>query len=139
MTKMQEKIGIVVSQTHKQITEKMLELAEETAKKLDVKIQRVIRVPGCFDIPIAVKSILEKEDVDGVVTLGVVMQGETDHDGVIAYTMAEKISELSLVYNKPVALGVNGPKINQEQAIARIGRAKEVTEACVELIRSLKT
>ncbi len=135
---MQEKIGIVVSQTHKQITEKMLELAEDTARKLDVKVQKVVRVPGSFDIPIAVKMLLEKEDVDGVVTLGVVMQGETDHDGVIAYTMAEKISELSLLYNKPVVLGVNGPKISQEQAIDRIGRAKQVTEACVDLIRTLK-
>ncbi len=135
---MQEKIGIVVSQTHKEITEKMLELAEITAKNLNVNIKKIIRVPGSFDIPLAVKLLLEKEDVDGIVTLGAVIEGETYHDNIIAYTVADKLSELSLMYNKPVVLGVNGPKMSAEQAVARIKRAKQVTEACVELIRGMK-
>ena len=135
---MKHTIGIVVSQTHQEITDKMLELAELTAKNLDVTVKKVIKVPGSFDIPLAVKLMLEKEDVDGIVTLGVIIQGETDHDGVIAYSVAEKLSELSLLYNKPVVLGINGPKMSHEQAVARIKRAKHVTEACVRLIQALQ-
>ncbi|MBI2546369.1 6,7-dimethyl-8-ribityllumazine synthase [Candidatus Woesearchaeota archaeon] len=136
---MKHKIGIVVSQMHKEITDKMLELAELTAKNLDVKVQKVIKVPGSFDIPLAARMMLEKEDVDGIVTLGVIIKGETGHDELIAYTVAEKLSELSLLYNKPVVLGINGPKMTPEQAVVRIKRAKQVTEACVSLIKTLNS
>lgn len=135
---MKPKIGIVVSQYHKEITDKMLELAEFTAGNLDVKVQKIIKVPGSFDVPLAVKHMLEEGAVDGIVTLGVIIKGDTDHDQVIGFAVANRISELSIAYNKPVVLGINGPGMTPEQAVARIKRAKQATEACVNLIRTLQ-
>ncbi len=129
------KLGIVVTEWYwDEITSKMLEHAKNAAKEHNAEL-KVIKVPGSFEIPFTTKKLLE-QDVDGVVTLGAVIQGETDHDGVIAYTVAKSITELSLQFNKPVVLGVNGPKITKQQAIARIGRARDVTKACIEMIQN---
>jgi 6,7-dimethyl-8-ribityllumazine synthase len=132
------KLGIVVSEYYwEEITGKMLDLALMTAQELGVGTE-VIRVPGSFDIPLAVKKLLKKKEIDGVVALGAIIQGETDHDGVIAYSIAQALSQLSLEFEKPVMLGVNGPKMTFEQGVARIGRAAEVVKACVEMVSRLK-
>ena len=130
-------VGIVVSDTRKHITQKMLDLAEKTANTNNCKTN-IIHVPGTFDIPLAVKILLEKKEIAGVITIGVVIKGETSHDKVIAYTVAKTLQELSLQYRKPVTLGINGPDMNEAQAIARIHRAKEATEACIAMIQILE-
>ncbi|MDD9953281.1 MAG: 6,7-dimethyl-8-ribityllumazine synthase [Candidatus Woesearchaeota archaeon] len=125
------KLGIVISETYPEITEKMLSLAEQTARDASVEFE-VLKVPGAFDIPFGVQQIIGR--VDGVVTLGAVIKGETDHDEVIMEAIAPKLIELSLARNKPVVLGINGPDMTREQAIARIPRAKKVTEACLTML-----
>ncbi len=132
------KLGIVVSEYYwEEITGKMLDLAVKTARDLNAEVE-TIKVPGSFDIPLAVKKLLKRKEIDGVVTLGAIVQGETDHDGVIAYSIAHSLSQLSLEFEKPVMLGVNGPKMTKEQGIARIGRAAEVVKGCVEMVKKLK-
>ena len=132
------KIGIVVSQTYwEDITKPMLDLAEKTAHKHEFETE-VIKVPGSFDIPLFVKKFLQQEDIAGVVTLGVVVEGKTDHDGVISYTVGKSLIELSLEFNKPVVLGINGPKMTRQQGIERINRAEKVTQACIEMVNQLK-
>ncbi|MBS3128592.1 6,7-dimethyl-8-ribityllumazine synthase [Candidatus Woesearchaeota archaeon] len=129
------KLGIVVSDTQKKITEQMLALALQTAQQHKAQTQ-ILHVPGSYDIPLAVKKLLEKKDIEGVVTLGVLIKGETDHDALIAYTVANALTDLSLHYNKPVTLGINGPNMTKEQAIERIKRAKKVTEACILMVKT---
>lgn len=156
------KIGIVISETYPEITGKMLEAAQAHAKSLGAEIVNIIHVPGCFDMPLAVKKLLQRNDdkkndsnervagadesarndraarVDGVVTLGAIIQGDTDHDSLIAYTVANKIAELSLEFNKPVTLGISGPKMTMQQAVDRIEFfGKNAVEACVKLIQRL--
>ncbi len=134
-----EKLAIVVSDTYPEITGKMLEAAQVHAKFLGAEIVKVIHVPGCFDMPLAVKRLLQKNNVDGVVTLGAIIEGDTDHDALIAYTVAAKISELSLEFNKPVTLGISGPKMTMQQAIDRIEFfGKNSVDACVKMIQRLR-
>ena len=133
------KLGIVVSKWYwEEITSKMLEHAQESAQKAGVEGIYVIKVPGSFEIPLATKKLLQKEDVDGVITLGAVIQGSTKHDEVICQALTKTLMELSLEFEKPVVLGVNGPGMSKEQAIARIQRAAEVTDACIDLVNELK-
>jgi 6,7-dimethyl-8-ribityllumazine synthase len=127
------KLGIVVSEYYwEEIMSKMLELAIQTCQIQNIEYE-IIKVPGCFDIPLPVKRFLQKDGINGVITLGSLIQGQTDHDSVIAYALTKTLQELSLEFNKPVVLGVNGPKMSKEQAIARIGRAEKVTQACIKL------
>jgi 6,7-dimethyl-8-ribityllumazine synthase len=115
----------------------MLDVAVETAEEHDVKTA-IIKVPGSYDIPLAVKKLLKQHDIDGVVTLGAIIQGDTDHDKVIAYSVTNALTQLSLEFEKPVALGINGPRMTMAQAIDRISKAKLVTEACIEMVKTLR-
>ena len=133
------KLGIVCSEFNYNITHAMEERALEHAKFMGVEVTKVIRVPGAFDMPLAVKKLLEMKNVDGVVTLGAVLQGETGHDDIVAQNAARKMTDLSLQYDKPVALGVSGPGQSRLQAEARIDEyAKRAVEAAVKLVERLK-
>ncbi len=132
------KIGIVVSEWYwEEITSKMLKSAMLMAANLDVEVE-VAKSPGSFDIPLFVEKLLRRSDIDGVVTLGAVIQGETDHDQVISFALTKTLQELTLEFEKPVMLGVNGPKMTYSQAVKRIDRAGEVVKSCVEMVRRIK-
>jgi len=138
MVKEEVKIGAVVSEFNYDITMMMLERAKEHAKFLGAEINQVVKVPGVFDMGLAVKKLLERKDIDGVVTLGAVIEGETEHDDVVISQAARKIADLAIEYNKPVGLGISGPGMTRLQAEERIDRAKSAVEAVVKLHRRLK-
>ncbi|MFW6120483.1 MAG: 6,7-dimethyl-8-ribityllumazine synthase [Petrotogales bacterium] len=138
MAKESIKIGAVVSEFNYDITMVMLERAKEHAQFLGAEINQIVKVPGVFDMGLAVKKLLERKDVDGVVTLGAVIEGETEHDDIVIQHAARKITDLSIEYNKPVGLGISGPGMTRLQAEERIERAKAAVESVVKLHRRLK-
>ena len=71
-------------------------VALEKAKELKLNVKHECKVPGIFDMPLIIDLLLQKNDVDGVVTLGAVIKGKTKHDEVIANSTANRISELSI-------------------------------------------
>ena len=138
MVKESIRIGAVVSEFNYDITMTMLEQAKEHAQFLDAEISQVVKVPGVFDMGLAVKKLLERKDIDGVVTIGAVIEGETEHDDIVIQHATRKIADLALEFNKPVGLGISGPGMTRLQAEARIERAKAAVEAVVKLHRRLK-
>ena len=138
MIKESIKIGAVVSEFNYDITMMMLERAKEHAQFLGAEINQIVKVPGVFDMGLAVKKLLERKDVNGVVTIGAVIEGETEHDDIVIQHATRKIADLALEYNKPVGLGISGPGMTRLQAEARIERAKAAVEAVVKLHRRLK-
>jgi len=130
-------IGIVVSEFNYDITSMMLERAKSHAEFLGANVVKVINVPGVYDIPLAVKVLLKDNSVDGVVTLGCVIEGETEHDQIVIQNAARKITDLSLEFTKPVALGITGPGMTRLQAEDRIENAKNAMEACVKMLKRL--
>lgn len=132
------KIGIVVADFNQEITHNMLTIAEAEAKKKNVAVQSV-HVPGVFDMPLAVKKLLQKKDIEGVVTLGAVISGGTAHDAHVAENAARHISNLSVEFDKPVALSVIGHNVSKQQALERYeSYAKHGVNAVLELIETLK-
>lgn len=127
------KLGIVVSEFNYDITMMMLERAKEHAKFLGADVEEVMHVPGVFDMPLAIKQLLKKDEIDGVVTLGVVIKGETNHDEQVMSQAARKITDLSLDFDKPVSLGITGPGMTRMQAEERIERARDAVESCVKM------
>ena len=132
------KIGIVVSEFNYDITSMMLERAKSHADFLGAKIGQIIKVPGVYDMPLAVKKLLAKKEIDGVVALGAVIEGETGHDDVIMAQASRKLTDLSLEFNKPVGLGITGPGMTRLQAEARIENAKTAVESVVKMHQRLK-
>ena len=131
------KIGAVVAEFNFDITSMMLELAKEHAKFLDAEITEVITVPGVYDMPIAIKKLLDDENVDAVITLGAVIEGDTEHDEIVVQHAARKITDLSLEYNKPVTLGISGPGMTRLEAHQRVEYGKRAVEAAVKLVKRL--
>jgi 6,7-dimethyl-8-ribityllumazine synthase len=131
-------IGIVVSEFNFDITSMMLERAKAHAAFLDVNVTKVISVPGVYDMPLAIKKLLEDKTIDGVVTLGCVIEGETGHDQIVIQHAARKIIDLSLQYDKPVSLGITGPGMTRLQAEERIEKGRDALEAVVKLLKNLE-
>ncbi len=132
------RIGIVCSEYNFDITQMMLERAKEHAKFLDVEVAKVVMTPGVYDIPLAVKRLVKDKSIDAVVTIGAVIEGETEHDQVIIGQAARKITDLAVEYEKPIGLGISGPGMSRLQAEDRIERAKDAVESVVKQLKSLK-
>jgi 6,7-dimethyl-8-ribityllumazine synthase len=132
------RIGIVCSEFNYDITQMMLERAKEHAKFLDVDVSKVVMAPGVYDMPLAVKALLKDKGIDGVVALGAVIEGETEHDQVIIGQAARKLTDLAVEFEKPVGLGITGPGMSRLQAEDRIERAKDAVESVVKQWKSLR-
>lgn len=134
-------IAIVVSEFNNEITSKMLDVAVEKAKDLKLNIKYICKVPGVFDMPIVIDSLLKKKEIDAVVTLGAVIKGQTKHDELITNVTVRAITDLSIKYQKPVTLGITGPGMSDRQAQARIRpvaeRAVEAAEKIAEQLRKI--
>ena len=128
-------IAIVTADFNSKITHKMEEIAKQHAIKLGATIKQTIHVPGTFEIPFAVKKLLKNKEIDGIITLGAVIKGNTDHDQIVANNSAEQIIRLSLEYEKPVSLGIVGPNVTKQQATERLENyAKRATEAVIKML-----
>ena len=121
----------MVSEFNEKVTSKMLNVALEKAKSLNLNVKFTCKVPGVFDMPIVVDRLLEKKTVDGVVTLGAIIKGQTKHDELIANAATQRLTKLSLKYKKPVSLGITGPGMGERQAHARI---RPVSERAIEAV-----
>ena len=133
-------IAIVVAEFNEKVTSRMYQVAIEKAKNLKLNIKYTCKVPGIFDMPLIIDKLLEKKDVDGVVTLGAVIKGKPKHDEIIADSTARNIAKLSLKHQKPVSLGISGPGMSERQAYARIVTVSEnavnaVKKVSMELTR----
>jgi len=124
-------IAIVVSEFNEEITSRMLSVAQEKAKIMNLKIVYTCKVPGAYDMPIIIDTLLQKKDVDGIITLGAIIKGQTKHDEVIAHSIVNTLTNLSIKYKKPVSLGITGPGMLERHAYARI---RPVTERAVEAV-----
>ncbi len=132
-------IAIVTAEFNEEITSRMLEIAQEKARILKITVKYSCMVPGAYDMPILVDSLLSKKDVDAVVTLGAIMKGQTKHDEVIAHSTAKSLTELSIKHKKPVSLGISGPGMQERHAYARIRPvAERAVEAVVKLAKELE-
>lgn len=132
-------IAIVVSEFNETITSRMLSVALEKAAGLQLDVKQTRRVPGAYDMPVVVDALLSRKEIDGVVTLGSIIKGQTKHDEMIAHSTAKSLTELSVKHRKPVSLGIGGPGMHERQAYARIRPVAERAVEAVSLVhRELK-
>ena len=116
------RFGIVVSDWNSEITMALLKSAINTLKKHDTSDNNIIvkHVPGSFELPLGAQFIAEYDDVDAIICLGCVIQGETPHFNYICQGVTQGITQLNLEYNIPFIFGVLTTG-NRQQAIDRAG------------------
>lgn len=102
------RFGIVVSDWNRKITWSLLEGALSTLKKHGAADSDIVvkHVPGSFELTIGAQFIAEYDDVDAVICLGCVIQGETPHFTFVAQGVTQGITSLNLEYNIPFIFGV---------------------------------
>ena len=118
----QARFGIVVSEWNEEVTESLYSGAIQTLIDAGVQRENIIRkdVPGSFELTLGAQWLAKREDIDAVICLGCVIQGETKHFDFICQACAQGITDVSLKYDKPVIFGVLTTN-NQKQAMERSG------------------
>jgi len=116
------KFGIVVSEWNLEITEALYKGAFETLIKHGAKKENILKkyVPGSFELTLGAQLVAENIDIDAVIVLGCVIQGETRHFDFVCNSVTQGITNLNIKYKKPFIFGLLTPN-NQQQAIDRAG------------------
>ncbi|WP_292957222.1 MULTISPECIES: 6,7-dimethyl-8-ribityllumazine synthase [unclassified Neptuniibacter] len=136
--------AIVVGRFNAFVVESLLEGALDTLKRHGVSDEnvRVIRVPGAFEIPLAVKRIAAQKKDDAIITLGAVIRGGTPHFEYVSGESSKGVAQVSLDYDLPVANGIL--TVNSiEQAVERSGtkmgnKGAEAALSAIEMVSLLK-
>jgi len=139
------KVGIVASRFNHTLVERLVEGAIDCFLRHEGEEENltIVRVPGSWEIPMAVKELLVKEDIEGVVALGVLIRGATPHFEYIANEVSKGLAMLSLEHRKPVSFGVITAD-TLEQAIERAGtkhgnKGWDAMLSTIEMVNLFKT
>lgn len=116
------KLSIVAIRFNHTLVERLVEGAIDCFLRHEGEEENLtlVRVPGSWEIPMAVKELLLKEEIEGVVALGVLIRGATPHFEYIANEVSKGLAMLSLEHRKPVSFGIITAD-TLEQAIERAG------------------
>jgi len=132
------RFGIVVSDWNREITFSLLQGCINTLLKHGVTEENIVikHVPGSFELTLGAQLMAENEDVDAIICLGCVIQGETPHFTYICQSVSMGITQLNIDYNIPVIFGVLTTN-NIEQARERSGgkHGNKGDEAAVTAIK----
>ena len=133
------KVAIVVAEWNQQITENLFLGAKETLMICGVEEQNILRssVPGSFELVYGAKKALEQQ-VDAVIVIGSVIQGETKHFDFVCQGVTQGIISLNLSSNRPIVFCVLTDNTLQ-QAIDRSGgqHGNKGVEAAVTALKMI--
>ncbi len=136
------RILIVASEYNRLFVDGLLQHAkQELAAIVPSAATVVVRVPGSFEIPLAVQMGVQRLRPDGVLAFGVIFDGETLHASLIARTVSEALMEISLRHQIPVFHEVIVVR-DEAQAERRclspnLNRGTEAARASVRMLRTL--
>ena len=116
------KIGVVVSEWNEEITESLYSGTLQTLLGAGIERENIqrINVPGSFELSLGAQWMAERKEIDAVICLGCVIQGETKHFDFICDAVANGLTNVGLKFNKPVIFGVLTPN-SLKQALDRAG------------------
>ncbi len=138
------RFGIAVARFNSFVVESLLEGAIDTLKRhgaSDADIE-VVRVPGAFELPLAIQRMANNKKYDAIIALGAVIRGGTPHFDFVAGECVKGMSSVSLQADIPVSFGVLTVD-TIEQAIERSGtkagnKGAEATLSAIEMVNLLK-
>jgi len=116
------RFAIVASRFNHFIVDRLVEGAVDALVRhgADAKDVTVVRVPGAFELPLAVRRLAASKKVDAVIALGAVIRGATPHFDYVAGEAAKGIGTVAAASDVPVAFGVLTTE-SIEQAVERAG------------------
>lgn len=134
-------VPVVRTTIHGHHVEEMVDVVYEYAPRRGLDVGSTVEVPGVHEVPVVTSKLLAEGEVDGVVALGVIVEGASDHDQVLGFNVPKQLVELSCEYEKPVGIGIVGPGTSWEDVDRSTERyAKEAVDAVAavnEVLESL--
>jgi len=137
-------IGMVVSKFNEPVISRLEAGALDALQQLGTAAEKiqVVRVPGAFELPLAAKALAQSQDVDAVICLGAVIQGETAHFEYISEQASRGIGTVALETGIPIVFGVLTTH-TVEQAMERSelserNKGAEAARTAIEMISLLK-
>lgn len=129
------KIAIIVSQFNKSISDKLLSGAILALKEkgLTENDWKIFEVPGAFEIPFMAAKFAGKKKFDGIIALGCVIKGETDHYKAICNGVTYGIQKVSIENRTPVMFGVLMCK-SLKQALKRTSKGYECAQGLMKIL-----
>ncbi len=131
-------IIIVISEFNKTITDGLLNGAKQAFDDNNGKDLTIIKVPGAFEIPGMVKQILDNKNPDLIITLGVLIKGETTHFEYISESVAQSISKLTISSNVPIIFGVitalNYMQASERALVSKKNKGAEVMKTGLKML-----
>jgi 6,7-dimethyl-8-ribityllumazine synthase len=133
------RICIVASKYNEQFTDALVENAiEELGELVPQGRVDLIRVPGAFEIPVAVAAVLERDPPSCVIALGLIIRGMTAHAELVAQSVTLSLQELAVRTIRPViheVLLVDDEKQAYARCIgAQLNRGKEAARSAASMI-----
>ena len=103
-----KRFAIVTARFYRELTDDLLDGARRALRDCGVADESVdaFDVPGCFELPLAAFNLIEREQYDGIVALGVVIRGDTPHFDYVAGQCARGIMDVQLATGTPIGFGV---------------------------------
>ena len=132
------KIGIAKSKWNDKYVDMLVESAVFHLEQNNIKNIKVIEVPGTWELVYATNALLEKYECDGVISIGVIIRGETSHYDLISQNVVSGLMNLTLNTSKPVTLGILATE-NEAQAEERsnpnkLNKGKEFAQTILEVL-----
>ncbi|WP_214000177.1 6,7-dimethyl-8-ribityllumazine synthase [Arsukibacterium sp.] len=139
-----KKFALVVARFNGFIVESLLEGAVDTLKRVGNVADQditVVRIPGAFEMPLALQRVAASKKYDAIIALGAVIRGGTPHFEYVSGECTKGIGQVALAYDLPVAFGVLTVD-SIEQAIERAGtkagnKGAEAAMSVLEMVNVL--
>jgi 6,7-dimethyl-8-ribityllumazine synthase len=137
------RIAIVASEYNRSYVDGLVRFASEELAAIAPQAKLTnVRVPGSFEIPIAVQAVAKYHKPDAILAFGLIFDGETLHASLIATAVTQALLTISLKESVPVLHEVLVAK-NEEQAKARclspeLNRGTEAARAAIRIIHTLR-
>ena len=129
---MKAKICVVISTYNSEITKGLCDSARKELEKSGIKKVDIVRVPGSFEIPVAISKLVKK--YDGFIAVGCIIKGETANFDLISKAITNGIMELSIKQKKPIGNSLI-TSFNRDQALKRFDKGKEAAKAVLEILK----
>jgi 6,7-dimethyl-8-ribityllumazine synthase len=136
------KFAIVASQFNAYYVDGLIDHARKELHALDPRVAVTLqRVPGAFEIPIVVHELASKKNVEAIIALGVILQGETSHAENLTRSVTDALQRIALDHGVPVIHAVlsfaNEDQARERCLASHINRGTEAARTAVEIASTL--
>lgn len=134
--------ALVASEYNSEFVQGLSDHAEKELRTISPNFQvHHLKVPGAFEIPLMVQELAEKKEIDAIIALGVIIEGETQHAALVGATVTHSLQQIALKFHVPV---IHEVLLVKDAAQARkrcleeeLNRGTEAARAAARMVQAL--